>query len=130
MAAGITGPFVTHLIAQDHRMVADVPFAFVVYNRTMPAGHYELSQRDISGSTFTLRDARGRTTLMQLGIREYGKPDNPSLTFACYGNDCVLAKITPPKSFTAYSLGRDYIEKNLRHSLGMSSMVSIKLAAR
>jgi len=130
MAVGITGPFVTNLAAQGHGMVADVPFAFVVYNRTMPAGQYELSQVNAGGTTFKLHNVGGKTILLQMSNRNDGKPDKPSLTFACYGNDRVLAKITPPASATAYSLSRSTIEKNLHHTLGMASMVSIKLAAR
>jgi hypothetical protein len=130
MAVGITGPFVTHLAAQAHRMVATIPFAFLVDNRTMPAGQYDLSQQNPSTSVFALRDARGQGIFVQMGNREQGKPDNPSLTFACYGKECVLAKITPPDSLTAYSLGSHSIEKNLRHTLGMASMVSVKLAPR
>jgi hypothetical protein len=129
MAVGITGPFVTNLAAQGHGMSADVPFAFVVANRTMPAGHYTLSQVNASGTVFALR-TDGNTTLLQMGNLESGKPDKPSLTFACFGNDRVLAKITPPDSSTAYSLGRNSIEKSLHHTLGMASMVSIKLTAR
>jgi hypothetical protein len=130
MAVGITGPLVTHLAAQQSRMVADIPFTFLVDNRALPAGHYDLSQQTISGSVFALRDARGHSIFVPVAVREDGKPNNPSLTFACYGKDCVLAKITPPNSLTAYSLSRETIEKNLHHKLGMSSMVAVKLALR
>jgi hypothetical protein len=130
MALGITGPFVTNLAAQGNRMVADVPFAFVVDNLTMPAGQYTLSQPNASGTAFALRSHSGKTIFLQMGTRQDGKPDKPSLTFACYGNDRVLAKITPPDSSTAYSLSRSAIEKNLHHTLGMASMISIKLTAR
>jgi hypothetical protein len=50
MAVGITGPFVTHLAAQRNRTVADIPFAFVADNLTLPAGEYEVSQRTSGGS--------------------------------------------------------------------------------
>lgn len=130
MAVGITGPFVAHLAAQSARMVADIPFTFVVNHRTMPAGHYDLAQFNSSGSGFVLRNAAGQSTLVGMGNRDEGNPAKPSLTFACYGKDCVLAKITPLGSETAYSLGRDSIEKSLHRSMGMASMVSIKLAAR
>jgi len=130
MALGITGPFVTNLAAQSNQMVADVPFAFVAYNRTMPAGQYELSQLNAGGTTFELRNVGGKTILLQMANRYDGKPNKASLTFACYGNDRVLARITPPDSSTAYSLSRNAIEKNLHHTLGMASMVSIKLTAR
>ncbi len=130
VAVGITGPFVLNLGAQNHRMVADIPFTFVANNRTMPAGQYDFSQATASGSTFQLRNAAGKSMLLQLGSREDANPNKASVTFACYGKECVLAKITPPGGGTAYSLGTDSVEKNLHHTLGMASMVSIKLAAR
>ena len=130
MAAGIAGPFVAHVAAQDHRAIADIPFAFIANRTTMPAGRYEVSQFDASGSLFVLRDATGRTIFVPLGTREDVKPNKPRVTFACYGKECVLAKITPPDSLTAYSLGSGSVEKNLHYTLGIASMVSIKLGAR
>jgi hypothetical protein len=129
MAVGITGPFVAHLGAQTNRQVADIPFAFVVCNRTLPAGQYSVTQMRASSPIFTVRDTKGHGVFVQLNQNETGKPYNPSLTFACYGKECVLAKITPPNDSTAYALSQSAVEKNLTHKLGMASMVSIKLKA-
>ena len=130
MAAGIAGPFVGHLGAQDNRTVADIPFAFVANQTVMPAGRYELNRADTSGSSFALRNANGRAVFFSAGIPETGSPDTPHLTFACYGKECVLAKIAPPASPIAYSLTERSVEKNLHHTFGVASMVSIKLAPR
>ena len=130
MAAGIAGSLVAHLSAQNSRTVADIPFAFVANQTVMPAGRYELKQSDASGSSFALRNADGRAAFVTAGIRENGSPDRPHLTFACYGKECVLAKIAPPGSAIAYSLSERSVEKNLQHKLSVASMVSIKLAPR
>ena len=130
MAAGIAGPFVAHLSAQDSRTAADIPFAFIANQTVMPAGHYELKSIDASGSLFTLRNANGRGVLFAAGMRENGSPDRPHLTFACYGKECVLAEIAPPASAIAYSLSKRAVEKNLHHTSSVAAMVSIKLAAR
>jgi hypothetical protein len=131
MAAGIAGPFVAHLSAQNSRTVADIPFAFVANQTVMPAGRYELKQSgDASGLVFTIRNADGRAAYVTTGIRENGSPDRPHLTFACYGKECVLAMIAPPASMTAYSLSERAVEKNLHHTLSVAAMVSIKLAPR
>ena len=130
MAAGIAGPFIAHVAAQDHRMIANIPFTFIANETTMPAGRYQLTQSDASESVFfVLRNATGRAIFVLLGNREDGKPNKPSITFACHANECVLAKIAPPDSLTEYSLGRDSVERTLHNTLGMASMVSIKLAA-
>jgi hypothetical protein len=127
-AVGITGPFVSHLAAQSTAQEAVIPFAFVVSNHTMPAGTYRVSRFN-QGAVFSLRGPSS-SIFAQLPKNEEGKPQNPSLTFACYGKECVLAKITPPDSDTAYALSQSSIEKNLSHSLGMASMVAVKLSPR
>jgi len=128
-AVGITGPFVAHLAAQGNPLEADVPFAFVVSNHTLPPGKYRVSRATTAGPVFTLR-GENAAIMVQMPSNEDGKPQNPSLTFACYGKECVLAKITPPDSDIAYALSQSSIEKNLPHRLGMASMISIKLGSR
>ena len=130
MAAGIAVPFVAHVAAQEHTAVADIPFAFVVSQKTLPAGHYKVSQLNSGSSVFLLADDQRHSTIVQLGSLVQGTPDKPSITFACYGKECVLAKITPPDSETAYSLSPASIEKNLPHKLGMAALVSIKVPFR
>jgi hypothetical protein len=127
MAAGIAGPFVAHIAAQD--MTANIPFTFVVNKTAMPAGRYQLTQWGTTGSAFELRNATGRATFVLLGIRADVKSNKASITFACYGKECVLAKIAPPASLSEYSSGRDSVERNKHRTFGMASKVSIKLAA-
>jgi len=129
MAAGIVGPFVTHVAAEDDGMIANIPFTFIANETTMPAGRYQLARWGVSGSAFVLQNATGRAIFVSLGNREDSKSNKASITFACHGKRCVLAKIAPPDSSTEYVLGRHSLERNLRHAFGMASMVSIKLAA-
>ena len=130
MAAGIAGPFVAHVGAQDSLAVANIPFTFVANQKVMSPGRYALNRADASGSTFTLRNANGQAVIFMAGSLETGSPDKPHLTFVCYGKECVLAKIAPPASAIAYSLTERSVEKNLHRTLGVASMVSIQLAPR
>jgi hypothetical protein len=130
MAVAITVPFATHIAAQEHGAVADIPFAFVVSHTTLPAGQYKVSQLHMGSPVFLLADERRHSVMVQLGTLEKGTPDKPSVTFACYGKECVLAKITPPGTANAYALGESAIEKNLTHKLGMAALVSIKVPIR
>ncbi len=130
VAVGITGPFVAHLVAQSNSAVADIPFAFVVSHQTMPAGKYTVERISPISPVFALRDGRGSSVMASFSDNETGKPENPSLTFSCYGKECVLAKITPPASETAYSLSPAAVEKSLSHKLGMAALVSIKIPVR
>jgi hypothetical protein len=130
MAAGITVPFVAHVAAQEHTGVADIPFAFVVSHNTLPAGHYKVSQSSMGSSVFLLADDQRHTSMVQLGTLVTGAPDKPSITFACYGKECVLAKVTPPGTPNAYALSQSGIEKSLSHKLGMAALVSVKVPVR
>jgi len=130
MAVGITVPFVTHIAAQEHTAVADIPFAFVVSHTTLPAGQYKVSQLTMGSPVFLLADDQRHATMLQLGNLEQGAPDKPTVTFVCYGKECVLAKITPPGTATAYALSKSAIEKNLTHKLGMAALVSVNVPIR
>jgi hypothetical protein len=130
MAVGITaGPFVAHLGAQENRMVAEIPFAFVASSKTLPAGTYNVTEIKGGSPIFQLTDGNRHSIFAQFGRNEAGKPENPSLTFVCYGKECVLAKVTPPNSPSAFGLSEKYIEKQLTHKVGMASMISVKLKA-
>ena len=130
MAVGIAGPFVPRLAAQQHSATADIPFAFVVSQTTMPAGHYKVSQLSLGSPVFLLADEQQHSTMVQLGKMEQGAPNKPSITFACSGKECVLAKVTPPGTYNAYALSKAGIEKNLSHKLGMSALVAVKVPIR
>ena len=66
MAVAITGPFVTSLAAQT-QLEADIPFAFVAANQTMPAGRYIVSQYRSGSPIFLLNDGRRKAIFVQLG---------------------------------------------------------------
>jgi hypothetical protein len=128
LAIGVSSLFVsTPLSAQDNSAVADVPFAFVVANQTLPAGKYNVSQIQYGSPVFSLRNEQGDALFVQLGVRTQGQPEHPSLTFACKGHACLLAKITPPNSSVAFGLIRN---ENKPQKLELVSMISIKLKAR
>jgi len=129
MAAGLTVPFVANLSAQTNPSTAEIPFAFVANHVHLAAGTYRVSQpMQGAPSVFALADSRGGKIFVNLGGNETGQPDKPSLTFACYGKECVLAKVTPPNSQVAYAAPKYAVERSFSHSVGMASMVSIKLS--
>ena len=127
ISIGITSPFVTILSAQTHTAVAEIPFAFVVDNQTMPAGKYNVSEISPGSPVFRLADPDRHAIMAQFGSPTASKSANPSLTFACYGNKRILAKVTPPDSEVSYSLSQESIDRRLTHKLGVASMISIKL---
>jgi hypothetical protein len=117
------------LSAQNRSEVADIPFAFQVQQKTLPAGHYLVDQRSVGG-LFQLYDARGHSIFLSALQQNRAEPDKPKLTFACYGHDCVLAKVSMPGADVSYGLSQKQIEKNLPHKMGMVSMISVRLTSR
>ncbi len=128
MAVGIAGPFVTNLPAQGNNLVADIPFAFVSHNTTLPPGRYSFARMSESSTVFQVRDARGHGDFVMMGVRDKGKPS--TVTFACYGKECLLSKITPAGGNLSYTLGKDTVERKLHYKVGFVSMVSVKLMPR
>ena len=129
-AVASTGPFVSPVLAQASNQEAVIPFSFVASNRTMPAGKYQISRVSPIAPVFALRDAKGSNIMIHFSSNEEGKPQNPSLTFACYGKECVLTRIASPGSQVAYSIPQSVIEKEMPHKLGIASMIAVKLGAR
>ncbi len=126
MVFGLGSLFVaTPLSAQDHPSLAVVPFPFVVSGKTLPAGSYRISQLSGNSSVFSLQSYNQGAFVASLGTREDGNPQHPSITFARYGSDWMLVKITPPDSLIAYSIGQNAKAKNTK--LRMSAMVAVDL---
>ena len=129
MAVGITGPFVMPLAAQTNAAVAEIPFAFEVGDRTMPAGQYTIKELSAYSSIFKVENEKGKGIFASFGVAVDGHPDKPSLTFVCFGKEHILTKVTPPNSNIAFELSKKTLESRRAHSIGVASMVSVKLTA-
>jgi hypothetical protein len=115
--------------AQRTSLKADIPFAFQVGNKTMPAGEY-LIQRglDWDGRLQLVRRADSSASAMALTIpvdAERGKSE-PVLVFHKYGNSYFLSEI-----WTGESQGRQLFkserEKELvKESAGTDVAVSLQ----
>ncbi|HEY3937018.1 MAG TPA: hypothetical protein VGL97_06290 [Bryobacteraceae bacterium] len=130
LTAGLSAMLGTFsLSAQSTSEAADIPFAFQVQQKTLPAGHYVINQKNVGG-WFQVYDSRGHSIFLNAIEQKKADPDNPKLTFACYGHECVLAKISMPGADVGYGLSQKQIEKNLPHKMGMVSMISVRLKSR
>ena len=127
---GIATALAPSLTAQTQQTVADIPFSFNVGGLVMPAGKYVVGRTTLQADVFQLGDGRKHSALVQFGSKESRKSVEPSLTFACYDKECILAKLTPAGSETSYSLTRDTLQRRLHYRAGVASMISVKLAPR
>jgi hypothetical protein len=89
IGAGVCG-------AQTRILEVNVPFAFEVGNKTVPAGSYRVETVPTgNGSLQTLRSNSGeaRLTISTMPATTNSGTPSPSLVFHRYGNRCFLAQI-------------------------------------
>jgi hypothetical protein len=119
------------LSAQDYsREIANVPFPFHASERTLPAGAYTLKQVK-SGGLFQVYDSYGHSFFLNAPVQKSSKAVNPRLTFACYGNDCLLSQVWMPESTTGFSISDSAMKKQLNRKIGMAAEIrSIRFGTR
>lgn len=82
--------------AQTQGTQAKIPFAFVVGNKTLPAGEYAIAPALTSTKDVQLireLDGSSGTMVMTTVADPKGEDVEPRLTFHCYGNECFLWQI-------------------------------------
>jgi hypothetical protein len=116
------------LSAQDRSELATIPFAFQAQQISFEAGKYRVDEGSTSG-LFKISSESGRSVLMLAHPVGETNSSEPKLTFACYGRQCVLAKIEMPGSNVEWGQSPSAIEKSLSHKLGTAAMISVALKA-
>jgi len=74
---------------------ADIPFDFMVGDKTFPAGTYTFAEHGITLGTFVIRSLDGRTSVMVITRGVQGsltRPDETKLVFNRYGDLYFLAQ--------------------------------------
>ena len=129
LAAGLSALTGTMpLTAQTAAAQAKIPFAFEVQQKTMPAGTYIVRQQ--YGSILEIYDTRGHGVFLNAPVMRTVDPNQPKMTFACAGSDCVLSNVSFPGSATGYGISQEALKKNLTHKMGFSSMIEVRLTGR
>lgn len=74
---------------------ADVPFDFVVGNRTLRAGQYAMTSANAAGGSIVVKAADNKGSAIVLGSALYsvGGHAPARLVFHRYGNTCFLAEV-------------------------------------
>jgi hypothetical protein len=92
------------LCAQGDPIQFQIPFAFHVGDRVMPAGKYSVTPRMSQGAALAIRCFETKAALMILTDAAYtAKPHGaPTLEFTRYGSEYFLERFTDP----AYDRGR------------------------
>jgi len=81
--------------AQSSRLVADIPFDFIVGNKVFPSGQYEIKSIGVNGSVVQLQNTESKKSLfMTPNYCASAQPqDESKLVFNMYGNHFYLSQI-------------------------------------
>ncbi len=81
--------------AQSSRLVADIPFDFIVGNKAFPAGQYEIKGVGVNGSTLMLQNTDLKKSMFFTpNYCSSAQPqDESKLVFNMYGNHFYLSQV-------------------------------------
>ena len=98
------------------RIVAQVPFEFMVANKIVPAGEYVVQAFTMDGKTLVIRNAEAKVGLLSPSSQSEGKQDasNYALVFKHYGDRYFLSGIKLQGSNITYRLPESKVEAELR----------------
>ena len=103
----------------SRRLVANIPFEFVVGDSSLAAGKYDVTAMTPMGETLRIRNTRDEgsairlsSTLTQLNINEKGK-----LVFHRYGNQYFLAEVWTAGERTGRRLTKSNGEKAVEREI-------------
>jgi len=97
-------------------VVAQVPFEFMVANKIVPAGEYEVQAITTDGRTLVIRNAEANVGLFSSSSQAEGKQNasNYALVFKHYGDRYFLSGIKLQGSKVTYRLPESKLEVELR----------------
>jgi hypothetical protein len=81
--------------AQSSRLVADIPFDFIVGNKVFPSGQYEIKSIGVNGSSVQLQNMESRRSVFMTPsyCASAQAQDESKLVFNMYGNHFYLSQI-------------------------------------
>ena len=111
----LSGMAAAQLIGSS-KIVAQVPFEFMVANKTVPAGEYVVQAFTMDGNTLVIRNTEAKVGLVSTSSQSEGKQDasNYALVFMHYGDRYFLSGIKLEGSKITYCLPESKVEAELR----------------
>jgi hypothetical protein len=83
----------------DERIVANVPFPFIVGNTTLPAGSYTVTEKSMEGVlAISSADGRDVVTILTIPSSSDTEPSDAQLVFKKFENHYFLTGVNPPDS--------------------------------
>jgi hypothetical protein len=109
----------------ESRTTVDIPFAFVVGSKSMPAGVYSVERR--TQKVLTLRSADGKdAAMLQTVLVDNGSAvKRGRLIFNKYGDEYFLSTVVPSFSDTAFRIPATEQEERLAKASGRPEVVAV-----
>ncbi len=98
------------------KVVAQVPFEFMVANKIVPAGECVVEAATMDGKTLVIRNTEAKVALLSSSSQADGKQEasHYALVFKHYGNRYFLSGIKLQGSNITYRLPESKVEAELR----------------
>jgi hypothetical protein len=120
LAVAVAAP----LSAQSMRLTATIPFDFIVGNKTMPSGEYNVLSTS-STQILQIQNAEMKTGALALtqlaGEEDRSQAGTPRLVFNRYGDQYVLAQVWGP-SGTGRDFGKSRTERELSKTASVKKL--------
>jgi hypothetical protein len=105
--------------AQTGPLEADIPFAFNVGGKTLPAGEYRVQQMGLTQNVIAVVSRSGKDAVLSLKNNVTGaEADKSALIFRRYGNHYFLARIVTAGATTGSALPMSKAERRIREGRG------------
>jgi hypothetical protein len=127
--AMVLGCFLTLVVvvssAQTVGLRVDIPFAFNVAEKILPAGHYLILAPQ--GQTLKILGPNGAAALAMTTSASGRRPDGPgAIAFNCYGNRCFLSQFWTARTNTGQDLLKCRMERQLATEKEQLAVIILK----
>jgi hypothetical protein len=103
------------------RLVAHVPFDFVIGDKTLPAGEYSVAATDQSGDTIAIANSQGDAAIRLSSPSERkGREKAAQLVFHRYGSTYFLAQVWRAGEATGRELSKSNQERGMARELKLA----------
>ncbi|HEU5239357.1 MAG TPA: hypothetical protein VFU37_19660, partial [Pyrinomonadaceae bacterium] len=105
---------------QGERITAQVPFDFIVADKTLSSGRYEVARATNGGEALAIRSA-AKTEAVRLASRvdsKNGQIMNAKLVFHRYGETYFLSEVWPGGTSQGRQLAKSKQERGMERELG------------
>jgi hypothetical protein len=126
-AAVFCGGLSVPAFSQSEAMTADIPFAFYVGGKLMPAGSYRLKAVSFGSPVMNIANDRGDSTMVGTMPALNKQPSNGRLVFSRYGSEYFLSELDWAGYETGRALRKTSYEREL---IAGHSRVRIAVAAK